>query len=83
MAPRHGAGRNATPTGPGVELGDRFQSALQTLRADQNAPYLAATVIVMFLAGWVVVNLRDRLRKRDRWFSPCGRKSDRPPRSER
>ena len=44
---------------------------------DQNAPYLAAIVIAMFLAGCVllVVSLRDRLRERDRW--------SRPPRSER
>jgi hypothetical protein len=52
---------------------------------DQTAPYLAAIVIVMFLAGCVliVVSLRDRLRERERWFSPVDARTDRPPRSER
>jgi hypothetical protein len=51
----------------------------------QNAPYLAAIVIVMFLAGCVliVVTPRDRLRERDRWFRTVGARTDRPPRSER
>ena len=44
---------------------------------DQNVPYLAVIVIVMFLAGCVliVVSLGDRLRERVRWFQPCGRKN--------
>jgi hypothetical protein len=52
---------------------------------DQDAPYLAAIVMVMFLAGCVllVVSLRDRLRERDRWLSPVDARTYRPPRSER
>jgi hypothetical protein len=52
---------------------------------DQNVPYLAAIVIVMFLAGCVliVVSLGDRLRERVRWFGPVDARTDRPPRSER
>ena len=52
---------------------------------DQNAPYLAAIVIVMFLAGCVliVVTLRERLRERDQWFRPADARTDRPPRRER
>jgi hypothetical protein len=44
---------------------------------DQNAPYLVAILIVMFLAGCVlvVVSLRERLRERDRWFSPAEARS--------
>jgi len=51
---------------------------------DQTVPYLAAIVIVMFLAGCVlfVMSLRDRLRERnggpDLWtLRPIG-----PPQSE-
>jgi hypothetical protein len=59
--------------------GDRFQSAnnpQELYVTDQNVPYLAAIVIVMFLVGCVliVVSLGDRLRERVRWFSPMGRK---------
>jgi hypothetical protein len=90
MAPRHGAGRNATATGQGVELrgrsvSERIKNPQELYVTDQNAPYLAAIVIVMFLAGCVliVVSLRDRLRERDRWFSPVDARTDRPPQSER
>jgi len=85
MAPRHGADRNATPTGPGVELrgrsvSERIKNPQELYLTDQTAPYLAAIVIVMFLAGCVliVVSLRDRLREAtggsDLWTQePIGR----------
>jgi hypothetical protein len=90
MAPRHGARRNATPTGPGVELrgrsvSGRTKNPQELYVTDQNAPYLAAIVLVMFWAGCVlvVVSLRHRHWERDRWFSPVDVRTDRPPQSER
>jgi hypothetical protein len=63
MAPRHGARRNATPTGPGVELrgrsvSERIKNPQELYVTDQNAPYLAA-IVDSDVFGWLGSHRRE------------------------